>query len=820
MKRKRSLRRGIFVPFIGVVLIALVTFVFLWRLEYNRLAEEQSALHLKTANENIQNKLIQLLGEPEQMARTLRDSLDHLDLDNKASVLEVQNYIKTYLASIHANMPQVSTVFYADKLKNFVGYRVNGQDDFSLMVKDERTQGILNIYKGETMASELLTAIDDYDPTGRPFYKPVIENPDLRWSEIYINYDEINDATLSVIYPLLDGQGRVVGVTGLDVKLNGIYDFLKDQAKEIESQIYIVDDNFNLVAYSESANLYQDPGGQALEDGQFLSAFKGPDALVETSSLHFSETQVLSYEFDYEKEVYNSSRTYLQAPRDLEWQVVSVMKESVILGDLTQRQNVIIGLVVGVLLLGSMWAMVVLTRVTRPILEVKDKAIAIAQGDWDVDIKDIKTNLLETDALTKALDLMMATLKETFYTLSQNEAKYRTLINNLDEMIYIVSPDGSFRGINPKFEGYFERSKDTISQMRGQDFFDGYFKNSRWSDTFKTMCRTKEKVIYKERLSHDVDEDQILNISLIPVLDDQGHVDFAVGSITNVSTLVLALEREAVHVEEENQRLEALVLQRTQDLEVTMKELADHEKLASLGGLVSGVAHEINTPLGVAVTTASYIDKINAEYQGLVENNKMTKNGFIKFMDNIHESIKILNSNLFRASDLIKSFKMIAVNQSHLTLERFDLSQYLQACINSLKHELKRKHHEVTLDMSSDFYIQSYPGVYSQILTNLVMNSIVHGFKDVDHGHIRVRVEKTKAGLDFTYTDNGCGMTKEVLNQIFEPFFTTNRGSGGTGLGLSVVYNLVTGQLKGTIKCESALGQGVKFIMTIPLDEE
>jgi len=819
MKRKTSLRKGIFIPFISVIMVALLTFVVLWRLEYNRIAEDQSDLYLTRANDNTQTQLLRLLGDPDQAAMTLRDNIEHLDLFNKKETKDLEAYLIQYLKSIHENMPQVSVIFYADDLKNFIGFRVNAPNDFSLMLQDQRTQGLLKIYDGDHMGTEELASYENYDPRIRPFYKPIAENPSLRWSEIYINQDEINDATVSVIYPILDDQGQVIAVMGFDVKLNGIHAFLREEADRIESDIYLVDQDFNLVAFSGVAGLVKPLDDEDAPDSSFMSAFDGPDQIVSKSAKYYADhLDADFYTFDHAGKSYKGLHNQLQAPEDLGWHIISLINEDVVIGDLTRRQNAIIVLVVGVLFIGSLWAFFLLRNVTQPILEVTRKASRVAEGDWEVDLKNVESKLHETDALTQALDHMVITLKDNYQVLAQNEAKYRALVNNLDEMVCILSTEGRVMTTNPRFDDYFEL--DLERDPSSHHYFNTYFDNDHWSRSFAKLMDQKRKVVFQERIRHIEVEDQILNINMIPVLDAEGAVDFIITSVTDVSTLLLALEREAERTEKENQRLEALITQRTRDLEVTLRELAEHEKLASLGGLVSGVAHEINTPLGVAVTTASYIDKINRENQSLVEDNKLTKKGFIKFMTNIEDSIKILNSNLYRASDLIKSFKKIAVNQSHLSLETFNLEDYIHATMVSLKHELKRQKHEVIVDIPEEFYVKSYPGVYSQVLTNLVMNSIIHGFKGKDHGQIHLKVTKDDKNLILVYRDDGLGMTEEVRSQIFEPFFTTNRGGGGTGLGLSVVYNLITGQLKGNIKCESEPNQGVIFTITIPLVEE
>ena len=239
--------------------------------------------------------------------------------------------------------------------------------------------------------------------------------------------------------------------------------------------------------------------------------------------------------------------------------------------------------------------------------------------------------------------------------------------------------------------------------------------------------------------------------------------------------------------------------------------------MASLGSLVSGIAHEINTPLGIGVTTASYLEQINNENRLKLTTGKMSRDGLLQFMENLDESITILNTNLYRAAELIKSFKQIAVNQSSELQVKFNLSEYIQAVLISLKHAYKNKNYIFDVDCPKSLLLYSYPGTFSQILTNLIMNSITHGFKGRAAGIVRIQAEATVHSVRLTYSDNGQGIPAANLSRIYDPFFTTNREHGGSGLGLNIVYNLVTTQLGGTIHCTSYPDQGTTFVIEWPL---
>lgn len=263
--------------------------------------------------------------------------------------------------------------------------------------------------------------------------------------------------------------------------------------------------------------------------------------------------------------------------------------------------------------------------------------------------------------------------------------------------------------------------------------------------------------------------------------------------------------------------LEEEVAKRTEELKTALSHLVEREKMASLGSLVSGIAHEINTPLGIGVTTASYLEQINRENRLKLTTGKMSRDGLLQFMENLDESITILNTNLYRAAELIKSFKQIAVNQTNELRVKFNLREYIQAVLISLKHAYKNKNYTFEVACPESLFLYSYPGAFSQILTNLIMNSITHGFKGRSAGVVRIQAAATVHSVRLTYSDNGQGIPAANLSRIYDPFFTTNREHGGSGLGLNIIYNLVTTQLGGTIHCTSHPGQGTTFVIEWPL---
>ncbi|WP_425403820.1 PAS domain S-box protein [Hwanghaeella sp.] len=247
-------------------------------------------------------------------------------------------------------------------------------------------------------------------------------------------------------------------------------------------------------------------------------------------------------------------------------------------------------------------------------------------------------------------------------------------------------------------------------------------------------------------------------------------------------------------------------------------ELVQSEKLASLGGLVAGVAHEVNTPIGISVTAISHLHERCADLNDRFASARMKKSDLVSFLETADQSCGIVSSNLKRAADLVRSFKQVAVDQSSDDARSFRLREYLEEVMRSLHPQLKMNTGiSVTIEGDEMLELESYPGPFAQVLTNLVMNSIIHAFPDNAPGEIKVGVDKDGDEARVIYTDTGKGIPPENVKRIFDPFFTTNRGAGGSGLGMHIVYNLITQKLGGSIECESKPGQGVSFEIRVPL---
>jgi len=292
-----------------------------------------------------------------------------------------------------------------------------------------------------------------------------------------------------------------------------------------------------------------------------------------------------------------------------------------------------------------------------------------------------------------------------------------------------------------------------------------------------------------------------------------------------VEDRVSALEASQEKINELNAVLEERVSERTWELELAMETLQEtqdsliqSEKLASLGALVAGVSHELNTPIGNALTVVTTCADKNATFFDLLEKGELRKSTLERYVCDMKEAEMLAARNLLKAADLIKSFKQVAIDQTSYQRRRFDLLLTLQEILLTIQPMLRQSSVEVKLEVPVGIALDSFPGPLGQIVTNLINNALLHAFEGVEDASIQLSVvNEEKNWIVLTLADNGKGIAPEYLGKVFDPFFTTRLGQGGSGLGLHIVHNLVTGILGGQIRVFSGEGRGAQFVLRLPL---
>ncbi len=284
-----------------------------------------------------------------------------------------------------------------------------------------------------------------------------------------------------------------------------------------------------------------------------------------------------------------------------------------------------------------------------------------------------------------------------------------------------------------------------------------------------------------------------------------------------------------------NAQLEHKVIERTESLEnsnqqlklafinlkATQTSLLEAKKMASLGGLVAGVAHEINTPVGISVTAASFLHQRAAEIIGKVEHGSLSKSELKSFLADVNQSTDLILDNQQRAAELISSFKKVSVDPTSHINHRFGLTDNINNVITSLNYDIDSAQCQVNVHCDEELIIDSYPGSFQQIFSNLILNSISHGFDNWNKERIiNIQVDINESHLNIEYSDTGRGVDEKIADRIFDPFVTSKRGQGGSGLGTHIVFNLVVQLLKGKIEFESQPGQGVLFKIHLPFSKD
>lgn len=412
--------------------------------------------------------------------------------------------------------------------------------------------------------------------------------------------------------------------------------------------------------------------------------------------------------------------------------------------------------------------------------------------------------------------------------LKASEERFRAVFNQTYQFSGLLDLDGTLIQINDSALNIFGvTSKDVLNKP--------FWETLWWTHDLKTQQWLNQAIhtaaqgeTLRREVTHHMPSGELMTVdfSIKPARNDEGRIIFLIAEGHDIT----GLKKTESELKQLNEELEQRVKQRTESLatakeellisldqlQMAQKELVLSEKLAALGGLVAGVAHEINTPLGVGVTASSFLqEKIN-ELSAKFHSGELKRSDLEKFIQTGTESSDNILANLGRAAELIKSFKQVAADQSSEVKRSFNLHAYTNEILLSLRPKLKQTRHHIENDLP-DVEITSYPGAFMQIITNLVMNSLLHAYDEGEVGQMRVAGSFNGDQLSLTFRDDGRGMQPETLDKIFEPFYTTQRETGGTGLGLHIVFNIVTQTLGGTIRADSTPGEETIFTITMPL---
>ncbi|MFZ6676120.1 ATP-binding protein [Undibacterium sp. Xuan67W] len=484
-------------------------------------------------------------------------------------------------------------------------------------------------------------------------------------------------------------------------------------------------------------------------------------------------------------------------------------------------------------------------RIVRPIKDLQQATASLAKGNLDQPLPVRRVD--EIGNLSQSLDKMRLDLGAL---IADRDQKNKILQIELNERL---RAEQALRFTEDKFTAIFHASPAAMTVFRKTNVFVMVDVNDAWVRQFgwthDEILHNREKQISLWRNPDDLDY-VMQNIERHQEVHDYeawlhcGHKEKIL--LCNISGRLIRLGDETLlvlvqeditekrHNESEilslNTSLERRVSERTKELEAANTELtivlenlqrAQHEllrteKMAALGSLVAGVAHELNTPIGISVTVASTMQQHTEEIiQGLQKG--MRRSTLDEFLGNSRAGADILVRNLSKASELIVSFKQVAVDQTSANRRLFALDETIAENVLTLGPVIRKTRHEVVCHIPPKIIMDSYPGPLGQVMTNLINNAFIHAFdSDIRGAVIISAAQRDSDVVEIVLSDNGKGIPEANLSRVFDPFFTTKLGQGGSGLGLNIVYNLVTGVLGGKITVESAAHKGTRFIITLP----
>jgi PAS domain S-box-containing protein len=325
----------------------------------------------------------------------------------------------------------------------------------------------------------------------------------------------------------------------------------------------------------------------------------------------------------------------------------------------------------------------------------------------------------------------------------------------------------------------------------------------------RVLAAGRELGFYEEEYQDSSGNMRQWLVNKLPLLDANGEIE-------NIVTVALDIgERKTV--EHEMRKAKDAAESALRNLRETQNSLIEAEKLAALGRLVAGVAHEVNNPVGISLTVASALERKTANFTAEVARGELRRSSLNDFLETSRDASSQLVANLNRAAELIQSFKQVAADRNYSDQRSFDLGDLTEQVVMSLRPGLRKHNLTLNVECQPNLMMNSYPGPYGQVLTNLFLNAVAHAFPDGKPGTVDIQVrESGKDNVEILFSDNGCGMSMDVRRRAFDPFFTTRRDQGGTGLGLHIVYSIVTTRLGGRLDLDSEQGGGTRIQIILP----
>jgi len=635
--------------------------------------------------------------------------------------------------------------------------------------------------------------------------------------------DEINDSIDSLIGSSIDALTKI-----------------NTDSSNREGYFFIFDSNYDVIVH---------PLLQGMNISHLLNPLTDNSIADELIAVSDIEGGYLEYIWDSPRDpgnyIYPKTAvvTYFEP---FDWYIASTYYTEEFGSQLNQVVTEILSAAVFIVLISGILTYWIGSTLTAPLSKLVEK---IKSFDYDNLPEQLETiGISEIATLTDSMNQMISSIKASQRDLLDSHIQIKSIMDSATK-IAIISTDtkGYITSFNVGAENMLGYRTDDILYKKTPMLFHSidevkdrakelsriYGRKIDGFDTFTTV--PNDKGFEEREWSYITSDHKILTVNLIVtcMYDSQGKAFGYLGLASNISVRKEMEEKLRKRTEElgnaiknlmvHEEHLEDMVRERTIKLEEsletiqsTQNQLIESEKMALLGSLVAGVAHEINTPVGIGVTLSSSLEDRTKKLKKLLEDKKLTKKHIDDYIELALEVSGMMYRTMTQAGDLIQSFKLVAVDQSVENRRVFNLNEYVGDIINSLGSKFSRANVDIVVESDKEIMIDSYPGAFYQVFTNLMMNSLRHGFDGIEPGQITIKLEENEETVIIDFSDNGRGISEENMKKIFEPFYTTKRSEGGTGLGLNIVNNLIYQKLKGTIKCDSQEGKGVHFEIQIP----
>ncbi|MBC7918028.1 MAG: PAS domain-containing protein [Rhodoferax sp.] len=671
----------------------------------------------------------------------------------------------------------------------------------------------------------------DYPPVqdSAPYRNPMRKS---LWTAVYFD-DKAGIWMLSTITPM--DQRRWIGTASQDIAVD---DLIRRTTNEFAPGTYnlIMDRKGMLVAHPRLMESIQKSSGN-------LDARKLGDPFLADV---FKEAVSVSGAVDVRLAPDGENYLGIARIRGPDWYFVTVYpKAQVESRGFASAKIILLGGALGLFIELILLSWIIRRQVALPMHLLNQAAQAVAQGDMLVQLhlpgrdelallsqsfSHMTKKLRERDAALQeraiALEREVLERKRVEQSLTRSETFKDSLLNTIPDVIFVKDLHGRFIVANRAFE---EKNGQRIKDIYGKSDFD--FLPPALAHEFAERDREALEaggptLSEFRQMDHSNGESVVYETIKTPVYGADG----ALLGLLGVARDVTARKRAEDALQSLNLQLEDRVHQRTEQLEAinqklthtlallqsTQSELIQGEKLASLGRMVAGLAHELNTPIGNALTIGTTLADHVREVKVAVDTNLLKKSDLVAFLNASMSGAEVLERALRHANELVSNFKQVSADQLSERRREFDLAVTVEEILSTLRPGFRGTPFQLESRAEPGIRMDSYPGLLTQVLSNLINNAKFHAFEGLGSGVIRVEVLDRGESVDIQVTDDGKGIPEHVRPRIFDPFFTTRAGSGGTGLGLSIVQTLVQQGLDGDIRVDYSLTRGTRFIVSLP----